>query len=150
MPMLIKQGLLVFWAVWSMVVLVTNISDGLKAAGLLGGGWRFASGNWRRLQETTAIYRVPAWINTVLFAGVLAWQALVAVLMWRGALAFGGAADAAGMLAVYRAFGAALAQFAALVVVDEILLAYPAGAAHLQVFLTLLASLLAIRLLPDG
>jgi hypothetical protein len=51
---------------------LTNLCDGLKALGLLGEGWRFASGNWALVVGTTGIYRVPTPLVVVLFAGVVA------------------------------------------------------------------------------
>jgi hypothetical protein len=45
--------------VWLTVVLATNVADGLKAMGLLGEGWAFASGNFRFLAETAARYGTP-------------------------------------------------------------------------------------------
>src|SRR4051812_13809660 len=80
----LKRSLLAFWAVWLTVVFLTNLADAGKALGLLGESWAFASGNYRFLTETTARYATPAWLNAVLFAGVIAWEGLAAVLFWRG------------------------------------------------------------------
>ncbi|MGQ0570150.1 MAG: hypothetical protein ACT4P5_11610 [Armatimonadota bacterium] len=56
----LKHGVLLFWAAWYTVVFLTNVLDGLKAAGVLGEGWKCASGNWVFLRETTVIYGTPA------------------------------------------------------------------------------------------
>jgi hypothetical protein len=43
---LLKRGLLLFWAAWLSLVLATNLLDAAKALGLLGQSWAFASGNY--------------------------------------------------------------------------------------------------------
>ena len=53
----LKIALLAFWCVWLCVVFAGNLCDGLKELGLLGDGWKFASGNFEFLATTTARYR---------------------------------------------------------------------------------------------
>src|SRR5207244_4807653 len=77
---LLKQGLLLFWAVWLSLVLLSNVLDGAKALGLLGASWTFASGNYAFLCQTTARHATPEWVNGVLFAGAIGWEARAAVL----------------------------------------------------------------------
>src|SRR5207248_6842904 len=78
----LKRALLLFWAAWLSVVFATNVLDGCKAVGLLGEGWAFASGNYRFLAETTARYGTPAWLNGLLFLGVVCWEGAAALLFW--------------------------------------------------------------------
>lgn len=146
----LKQGILLFWAVWFTLVFFANVLDGLKALGLLENRWKLASGNWVAIKETTAIYKTPAWLAPILFTGVVVWEGLSTVLMWRALLAFAGLGDQLGLSAVYAAFGVGLALFAAFLIADEIFVGYAMGAKHMLVFLTLIVSLLAIQLLPDG
>src|SRR5262245_23114511 len=82
MAVFLKRGLLLFWAAWLTVVFTTNLLDGVKVVGLLGNDWAFASGNYRFLTQTTARYGTPAWLNGLLFAGVICWEAIAAVLFW--------------------------------------------------------------------
>jgi hypothetical protein len=137
-----------FWASWFTLVFLTNLCDGLKVLGLVGENWKFASGNWALLVETTGIYRVPTPLVVVLFAGVVAWEGLAALLMWSALGARGGPPEASRGSAVDRAFTVALGLFAAFALADELFIAYHVEGTHLQVFLALLASLLAVRLLP--
>jgi hypothetical protein len=55
----LKRGLLLFWGVWLGVAFATNLGDGLRALGLLGEGWAFASGNYRLVGQATARYGTP-------------------------------------------------------------------------------------------
>jgi hypothetical protein len=58
-----KLGLLLFWALYFSIVFIINWLDALKAAGILGDGWKFASGNWTFLRTTTGIYDTPGWMR---------------------------------------------------------------------------------------
>ena len=84
----LKRALLLFWAAWLSVVFATNVLDGCKAVGLLGEGWAFASGNYRFLAETTARYGTPAWLNGLLFLGVVCGEGTAALLFWLAWLRF--------------------------------------------------------------
>jgi len=139
-----------FWAAWFTLVFLTNLCDALNALGLVGEGWKFASGNWALLLQTTGIYRVPTPIVVLLFAGVVAWEGLSALLMWSALGSRGGPPEALRASAVDRAFTAALGLFAAFALADELFIAYHIEGTHLQVFLALVASLLAVRLLPGA
>jgi len=140
----LKRGLLLFWAAYLTLVFATNLSDGLKAAGVLPPSWLFASGNYAFLGETTARYGTPAWANAILFGGVVAWEGLAATLFWRA-----GRCYRRGSALVYAASGCGLGLWAAFVLADEVFLAYPVEATHWRLFVAQLATLLAVELLPE-
>jgi len=144
----LKRGLLFFWAAWLTIVLLTNVFDLLKQSGVLGAGWRFASGNYGFMAATTAIYALPPALVTLLFIGVILWEALAAWLMW---LAFLRARDGQSALLarVNTAFVVSLALWAAFMLADEILMAYDVEATHMRIFAAQLVTLLVIYLLPD-
>jgi hypothetical protein len=144
--LLLKRMLLLFWACWLTVVLLSNVLDGCQALGLLGPDWPFASGNYRFLAETTARYGPPAWLNGLLFGGVLCWEGIAAGLFWLAWAGYRGGAR--GRRAVYAAFTASMGLWAAFLIADEICIAYPVEATHLRLLTAQLASLLAIELLP--
>jgi hypothetical protein len=146
-PVLLKRSLLLFWAVWLTIVFLTNIADAAKAAGLLDESWAFASGNYRFVTETTARYGTPCWANAVMFAGVIVWEGLAAVLFWRAGWMF---RRASGRSARYAAFTASLLLWAAFMVSDEIFIAYAVEGVHLRLFIAQLGTLLAVELLPEG
>jgi hypothetical protein len=142
---LLKSLLLLFWAAWLSVVFLTNLLDGGKALGLLGEDWPLASGNYAFVAQTTARYGTPGWVNALLFAGVVAWEGLSAVLFW---LAWWGGAPA--QTRRYSAFAVGLGLWAAFLLADEMFVAYGVAAAHWRPFLGQLATLLVIELLPGG
>jgi hypothetical protein len=142
----LKRCLLGFWALWLSIVFLTNVLDGAKALGVLPPSWQFASGNWLFLMETTARYATPAWLNALLFAGVIGWEGLAAVLFWRALRAY---RREASQRRIYAAFTAGLTLWSAFILADEVFIAYAVEATHLRLFIAQLATLLAIQLLPD-
>jgi hypothetical protein len=143
----LKRALLLFWAVWLMMVFATNVLDGCKALGLLEEGWAFASGNYRFLTETTARYGTPAWLSGLLFLGVVGWEGAAALLFGLAWLRFG--SGQGGRRVLYAAFTAGLTLWAAFLVADEVFIAYVVAATHVRLFTAQLATLLAVELLPE-
>jgi hypothetical protein len=145
---LLKRLLLFFWAVWLSVVFFSNLADAAKGLDWLGESWAFASGNWKLLQETTARYGTPATVNAILFAGVILWQGVAAVLFWWAGWSFRGRSSA--RKGVYLAFTTSLLLWGAFLVADEVFIAYPLERTHLRLFIAHLVTLLAVDLLPEG
>jgi hypothetical protein len=136
-----KSGVLLFWAAWFTIVVLTNVFDALKAGGVLPGVWTFSSGNWELMLKVTAAHGTPVAVVGVLFLGVIAWEAVAGILFWR--------AWAAGGRGGVIAFTVGLGLWAAFVLADEVFIAYTLEAAHLRLFGLQLLSVLALRLLPD-
>jgi len=134
--------------VWLSIVFFSNLADAGKGLGLLGESWTFASGNGKLIQETTARYKVPTAVNAVLFAGVIVWEGVGAVLFWRAGWSY--RSGNASRKAVYLAVTTALLLWGAFLVADEAFIAYPLESTHLRLFVAYLATLLAVELLPEG
>jgi hypothetical protein len=137
----LKSGILLFWAAWFTIVLLTNVGDALKAGRVLPAGWTFSSGNWELMLKVTAVHATPVALVGIMFLGVIAWEALAGLLFWRAWIAGGRGG--------ITAFVVGLALWAAFVLADEIFLAYTVEAAHLRLFGLQLLSVLALRLLPE-
>jgi hypothetical protein len=144
----LKRSLLLFWSIWLTVVFVTNVLDGCKALGWLGDNWPFASGNYRFLVETTARYGTPAWLNGLLFLGVIGWEGTAGLLFWLAWLRFRGKEESRRLL--YTAFTVSLALWSTFAITDELCIAYAVEGTHLHLFLAQLVTLLAIELLPKN
>jgi hypothetical protein len=144
----LKRALLGGWALWWTVVLATNLTDAGKALGWLHDSWVFASGNYAFIVKTTALYGPPSWVNGLLFAGVIAWQGITAILFWVTCLTFRGKSTVGPWL--YPAFTAGLTLWLAFAVADEVCIAYALEATHLRLLIAQLATLLAIELLPEA
>ncbi len=144
----LKRGLLLFWSVWLTIIFVTNLLDGCKALGWLGEGWTFASGNYWFLAQTTARYGTPAWLNGLLFLGVLVWEGAAALLFWLAWLLY--RRQLAERRLLYAAFTVGLGLWSAFAIADELFIAYAVEGTHLRLFTAQLATLLAVELLPHG
>jgi hypothetical protein len=143
----LKRILLLFWAVWLSVVFLSNLADALKGLGLLGDSSAFASGNFKFIRETTARYGTPDLVNALLFAGVILWEGVAALLFWRAGWTF--QRKKSGRKVLYCAFTASLLLWGAFLIADEVFIAYPVESTHLLLFIAQLVTLLAIELLPE-
>jgi uncharacterized membrane protein len=144
----LKRTLLAFWAVWLTVVLATNVLDAGKVVGVLPQDWSFASGNYTFLADTTSRYGTPNWLNGLLFAGVIAWEGVAALLFWLACWRFR-TKPRGSRRPLYAAFSVSLLLWGAFLVADEVFIAYPVAATHLRLFTAQLVTLLAIELLPE-
>jgi hypothetical protein len=144
----LKQGIVLFWAVWLLVAFFANAFDGLKALKIMRQGWKFASGNYALMTETTRKYHLPAWCTGLLFLGVVLWQGLSALLFWYAFSTFHGMRFP-GLRTLDMAFLVSLALWAAFMIADEIFMAYDAEATHMRIFIAQLLSLLVLHLLPE-
>jgi hypothetical protein len=143
----LELALLLFWAAWFAIVFLTNLFGGLKALGVLPESWRFASKNYEAVAKATSIYEAPSWVPPLLFAGVMLWQLLAAVL-YAGAFASSlrqGTLDAGALNA---AFAAGLGLCAAFVLADEITIKYGYEPSHELLLIAQLATLMAMYVLP--
>lgn len=144
----VKVALLAFWAAWFSIVFLTNLFGGLKAAGKLPETWTFASKNFEAVKKATSIHAAPPWVPALLFAGVILWQGITAVLFACAALA----SLSAGTMtwgAVNAAFAAGTMLWAAFMIADEITIKYAYEQAHELLFILQLATLVVVYLLPS-
>ena len=142
----LKLALLFFWAAWFCVVFLTNLFSGLKAAGVVGESWKFASKNYEAVVKALSIYEAPAWLPKLLFAGAVAWE-MGAALLYTWAFASSAASGALQGFAVNAAFAAGIGLWGAFMLADELTIKYAYEQSHELLFIAQLASLVAIYLL---
>jgi hypothetical protein len=104
-----------FWALYFLLVAASNLSDVFIAMGWLSAAFPFASGNFALVAQVTSIYGTPAWINGLLFTGILLWQVAIVVLFAR---AFRNAEW------LNLAFGASASLWVMFILADELFIAY--------------------------
>ena len=144
----IRQGIVVFWAMWFAIVFSTNLCDGLKGLGILPPVWAFASGNYPFMKIVTGRYQIPDNVTALLFLGVVAWEGLATVLFWRAVFLNRRQLNFVGT-PIYSAFACGLALWSAFVLADELFIAYDLEASHLRLFIAQLVSLLFLELSPN-
>ena len=136
----VQKIVLIFWSCYFSIVTLTNILDGLRAMGVLSKDWKFASGNFEMIMQTTANLGVSAGMNAFLFCGVIILELIASVLFWKSVT---NTSDGN----IYSAHSAGLILFAGFIMADEIFFAYAVEATHMRIFFGLLASLIVIILL---
>jgi hypothetical protein len=146
-----KKIILMFWGTWSALVFASNLADGFQALGLLPDDFSFVSGNFAAIQSVLSIYSTPVFIAIVFFGSVIIWDALNSFLFWRAALSISDH-KVGDYSKADSAFTAALALWAAMMIADEFFLSFQAGSfegTHRGIFVALLVSYLAVRMLPE-
>jgi hypothetical protein len=143
----LKRGLLLFWTLWLTVVVTTNVLDALQALGILPEWFKFVSGNWQWINQTMDPLGVPRAFQAFLFAGVIVWEALAAILFW---LAFTSYRNRPLVQETATIWACAinLALWAAFQVLDEVFLAYQPEGVHRAIFGSQILTLLMLYLLP--
>jgi len=144
----LQTGLVLFWAVWLTIVTLTNLTDALKALGLLPDTFGWASYNHALVRDTVAAHGVPAVLAGILFAGVLLWELLAAALLWRAWNTMRRGAPGTAP-AVTQAFAVNLALWSAFLVATELFINYATAATHKSTLIAQLATLLVVRGRPD-
>jgi hypothetical protein len=140
---LVGPGLLGFWALYFAIVALSNLADLLRSLDVLPAGWSWVSGNLAFVGASTGKFGVPAWLNPTLLAGVVAWQLLAAVLLWRAAREPDGRW-------LGPAFVMSIGLWAVFILLDEVLLIFETGAeaTHLRLLIAQLLTLVLLR--PGG
>lgn len=144
----LKRGLLLFWGLWFLIVFLTNLFDLFRIWGLLGPHWPAVSDYYLLVQKATSIYHLPVWVIDFFFNTIVLWEAICSAFFLHAWLVFGKDADRSTN-SVYKAFGFAIALFAAFILSCEVFLVYEIEGVHMRVLTALLVSFLAVRILPE-
>jgi hypothetical protein len=143
-----KRGVLFFWAAWLTVVTATNVLDAMVAMGALPSSVTFVSRNWRAINTVMDPLAVPRAMQSLLFAGVIAWEALAAGLYWRALARYRGrplVAEPAALLATVVNLG----LWGAFQVLDEVVFAYAPENVHRSIFVSQMVTILVLQLVPS-
>ena len=140
----LQSGLVLFWALWLSLVTLTNTFDALRQLGLLPEAFTFASYNFDLVRETVGAHGIGTPLAVLLFAGVLVWELLASLLLWRAwaAMLHGAHGTAAE---VTQAFVLSLALWAAFLIATEMTVNYVTAGTHKSTLIAQLATLLVIR-----
>ena len=142
-----KFGLVFFWAMWQLMVFMTNLFEGLKLLRIVPPYWKFASQNYQAVAHATGAYRAPPWIPQLLFLGILVWQLGTLILFGRAVISTW--SNRTLLLSpVTEAFASSLSLLAAFMIADEIFKQYDEERAHILFFTAQLITLLAFYILP--
>jgi len=143
----IKRGLLLFWALWYSVVVTTNVLNALQALGILPPSFKFVSGNWEWINQTMNPLDVPIALQAFLFAGVIVWEMLCAILFLVACARFRNRTLVEEKESLW-ACAVALALWCAFQVLDEAFLAYGPESVHRVIFIETILTMMSLQLMP--
>jgi hypothetical protein len=136
----LKKIVLSFWSCYFSIVTLTNITDGLKAIGVLSNDWKLVSGNFEMILQTTSKLDVPVGLIAFLYCGVIVVELIAAILFWRSV-------KKTNEANIYIAHSAGLILFGGFIIADEIFCDYTFESIHMRVFFGLLISVIALTIL---
>jgi hypothetical protein len=73
-----KKIIVVFWTIWWLIALWTDIVGGIAHLGLLHQTWA-PDTNYPFLAESLKMYDAPTWLIILFFIGIIAWSAVSTV-----------------------------------------------------------------------
>ena len=145
-PDVVPRGLLLGWALWWSVVVLSNVTDLLQTLGLLGPEFTWTSGNYGMMAEGSG-GGGPGLI--AFFAFGIAWEALSAGLFWRAVRQW---RTPGGRRAARVAFAVSVAFWFAFLIANELALLHKSGdgpLVHWIIFTAQVVSFLAMGRLDD-
>ena len=145
---LFKKIIIIFWTVWWLIALWTDLVGGLTHMGYLNVSWA-PDTNYPGLVQSLEMYHVPNWLPIFLFIGILLWSLLsTALFTW------------ASMGLVYNhkiwmqrakyAFIVSLTYWLAFYIADQAVMKYDLEQNHMVQGGFQLLTFLALYLLPDN
>ena len=137
----LKRGIILFWALWFLIVTFTNLSDALVTFGLLPFDWPSVSNNYLLIEKSISVYHLPDWVSELFFFTIIAWEAICSILFFRLFLRFRTLRPEEPAM-LLEPFAAGIGLFCSFILACEIFLVYEIEGAHLRVFLALLVSLM--------
>jgi len=76
---LFKKIIILFWTLWWLIALWTDIVGALAHLGWLHASWAQDT-NYPFLVSTLEMYHVPAWLPPFLYAGIILWTGLSSIV----------------------------------------------------------------------
>lgn len=146
----LKKSILLFWALYFLIVVASNITDGLRAVGILADSITFTSGNYGLMAKVVAIYHTPTWLLVIMYIGVIIWEGLASFTFFSAFSAYNKTPIIGKH--IYTAFILSFGLWAAFILMDEFFIAFHVAdleRSHQMLMITQLVTLFAMVLLPD-
>jgi len=85
---LFKKVIILFWTLWWLIALWTDIVGALAHIGVLHASWA-PDTNYPFLASSLEMYHVPSWLTVLFFIGILLWSLLCTVAFCWASLGLG-------------------------------------------------------------
>lgn len=142
-----KKGLIIFWFLWWLIALWTDIAGGLAHLGYLNAPWA-VDNNYPFLASSLSMYAVSEWIIVLLFIGIIVWSAISMSLYFWACLAL----RQPKTIWLYRAqiaFMVSLFFWLAFFLADQVVMKYDLEENHMVQGGFQFLSFLALYILPE-
>lgn len=123
-----KKLLIIFWGLWWLIALWTDIVGGLAYIGWLTADWAPAK-NVLILADSLKMYHAPNWLSAGLFIGILVWLAIIAAIFTLAISQM--IAGKAYQNTTHWAFAASMALWLAFSLADQLIMNYDLEANHM-------------------
>jgi hypothetical protein len=144
---LFKKIIILFWTLWWLIALWTDIVGSLAHLGLLQATWA-PDTNYPFLKSSLAMYHAPEWLVATFFVGILLWSLLSTLAFcWAS---FGlGQGNVVWMRRARAAFIISLTYWLAFFLADQMVMKFDLEENHMVQGGFQLLTFLALYLLPD-
>lgn len=143
-----KKAIVLFWAVWWIIALWTDVLGGIAHLGLLTVSWA-PDNNYPFLVQSLAMYHVPTWLEVILFCGIILWSLFIVVLFCKASAALG-KTSAIWVPKANYAFIVSLCFWLAFFIGDQLVMNYDLEQNHMVQGGFQLLTFLALLLMPEN
>lgn len=128
---LIQHSIVLFWALWTSIVTITDAINLLQKLNLMPEHLKFTSGNYDLVLRNLSIYHLNVFsVAIFLFTVIVLWALIIAVLFWKALFYFKKNAQTYFNTTCF-AFAILLAMHFVFILADEILIQYPLEHGHM-------------------
>lgn len=142
-----KKIIIIFWALWWLIALWTDVVGGLAHIGWLTASWA-PDTNYPFLAKSLAMYHAPPWLVAMLFIGIIVWS-----LISSGAFVWACLAlhqpKPIWLKRANKAFTISLCYWLAFFLADQLVMNFELEQNHMVQGGFQLLTLMALYLLPD-
>ncbi len=144
-----KKIIVVFWTVWLIVMLWTDVVGGLAALGWLHRSWA-PNTNYPFLVQSLAMYPLPAWVPPVLYVGITVWEFVATLFFIRASMALVKKSPAIWIPYAAKAFIVSLSFWFAFFIADQLVMKFELQANHMIQGGMMFINFLGLYLLPHN
>lgn len=143
-----KKIIIIFWSLWLLIALWTDIVGGLAHLHILNATWA-PNTNYPFLVKSLAMYSVPEWVPAVSFIGIIIWLLLCTILFIRASCAL------TKPLSIWlpkaeMAFIVSLSFWFALYLADQLVMQFDLEENHMVQGGLMFLTFLSLYILPDS
>ncbi len=142
-----KKTLVLFWFLWWLIALWTDVTGALRHIHWLHAAWA-QDNNYSFLVASLSMYAPPAWLPPALYTGIIIWSALGVVLFAHAGLALASPGEL-WLVRAERAFIVTLCFWLAFFIADQVVMKFDLEQNHMVQGGFQLLTFFSLYVLPD-